>query len=94
MGAYNGYLGGETPLTIHTKQLQGITIKRFSNFNMSTVQNPNNLEQALTDIISIINMLQFKTKIGKKFKLEEVNEALAFSSSTGGKVVLYPKASL
>ncbi len=87
-----GYLGGKTPLTIHTSILmRGITIKGFGNFRTRTVQDPQRLEQALQDISSIIDMPHFKTKTGKKFTLEEINDALLFSSdSKNGKAVLYP----
>lgn len=86
-----GYLGGKTPLTIHTSVLmRGITIKGFGNFRTKTVQNPKNLEEALKAISEIIHMPHFKTKTGKKFKLEEINDALLFSSKDGAKAVLYP----
>lgn len=86
-----GYLGGATQLTLHTSLLmKGITIKGFGNFRTKTVQNPQLLEKALNDISEIIEMPHFKTKIGKKFKFDDINEALVFSSITGGKAVLYP----
>lgn len=85
-----GYLGGETPFSFHTSILmKGITIKAFSNFRSSTVQNPNNLQKALKDIESIINMPHFKTKIGKKFTIGEVKEALQFSSPKGERAIIY-----
>jgi len=84
-----GYLGGKTPLTIHTSMLQrGLTIKRFSNFRSETVQQ--HLDEALADIGKIIHLPHFKTKVGKKFKLEEINEALQYTDANGGKPVLYP----
>lgn len=84
-----GYLGGQIPFSFHTSILmKDITIKAFSNFRSSTVQNPNNLQKALKDIESIINMPHFKTKIGKKFTIEEVKEALKLSSPKGEKAVI------
>jgi len=86
-----GYLGGQTPLTIHTSVLmRGMTIKGFGNFRTKTVQNTQSLEKALKDLSEIITMPHFKTKIGKTFKLEQINEALQFSSEDGGKAVLLP----
>ena len=86
-----GYLGGKTPLTIHTSAfMRGITIKGFGNFRSETVQNPEKLDEALADISNILYMPHFKTKVGKGFTLDEINEALAFSSTGGGKAVLYP----
>lgn len=87
-----GYLGGQVPLTIHTSilMLKGIIVKGFGNFKTKTVENPQNLEKALKKISKIIHMPHFKTKTGKKFKLEEINEALQFISSNGSKAVLCP----
>src|SRR5450631_593849 len=84
-----GFLGGGTPLTIHTSLLmRGITIKGFSNFRTATVQDPQNLEKALKEISRIVHMPHFKTQIGKKFRLEEINDALQFVSEKGGRAVL------
>ncbi|PJJ08154.1 NADPH:quinone reductase-like Zn-dependent oxidoreductase [Flavobacterium sp. 1] len=86
-----GYLGGKTPLTLHTSLLmKGITIKGFGNFRTKTVQNTELLEKALIDISEIIGMPHFKTKVGKKFRFEDINDALVYSSTAGGKAVLYP----
>ena len=90
-----GYLGGKTPLTFHTSLLmKGITIKGFGNFRTKTVQNPLLLQQALKDISDIIGMPHFKTKIGGKFMLDGVDEALKYNSSNGGKAILYPFGSI
>ncbi|WP_299285021.1 zinc-binding dehydrogenase [uncultured Mucilaginibacter sp.] len=86
-----GYLGGKTPLTFHASILmKGITIKGFGNFRTKTVQNQQHLEKALKDIAEIIEMPHFKTKAGKKFSFEDINDALVFSSPIGEKAVLYP----
>lgn len=86
-----GYLGGKTPLTFHTSILiKGITIKGFGNFRTKTVQNPQLLEKALIDISEIIEKPHFKIKTGKKFRFEDINEALVFSSTIGEKAILYP----
>ncbi len=83
-----GFLDKETPFCFHTTTLmRGVTIKGFSNFRTATVQDPANLEKAFQDISSIIDKTYFQTKIGKKFSLDEANEALKFSSSFGGKAV-------
>jgi NADPH:quinone reductase len=88
-----GYLGGTTPLTIHTSILmKGITIRGFGNFGTKTVQDQQLLEKALKDISEIINMPHFKTKTGNNFKLDDIDDALKYSSINGGKAVLYPSA--
>ncbi len=86
-----GYLGGKTPLAFHSSLLmKGITIKGFGNFRTRTVQDPKLLQKALRDISAMIDMPHFKTKTGKKFRFEEIDEALRYSSPTGGKAVLHP----
>ncbi|MGY0036619.1 hypothetical protein [Pedobacter sp. NJ-S-72] len=83
-----GYLGDQIPLTIQTStlSLKNLIIKPFSNLKTNTVQNPQNLEKALKEIAGLIHMPHFKTKTGKRFKLEEINDALFFNS---GKAILY-----
>ncbi len=87
-----GLLGGDQPLCIHNSMLlmNDLTITGFGNFTSKTVQDPEKLGEALKDLSEIINMPYFKTKVGKIFKLEEINEALQFSSDSGGKAVLCP----
>jgi NADPH:quinone reductase-like Zn-dependent oxidoreductase len=86
-----GFLGGGTALIIHTSLLmRGIAIKGFSNFRTQTVRDLQDLGKALKDISGIITMPHFSTSIGKKFKLEQINEALQFVSERGGKAILCP----
>jgi len=86
-----GYMGDQVPLTFHTStlSLKNLTIRPFSNYKTDTVQNPQNLENALKEIGRVIHMPHFKTKPGMKFKLEEINEALALTTVKGKKAVLY-----
>jgi NADPH2:quinone reductase len=86
-----GYLGGNSLLAFHTSLLNAkvLTIKSFGNFRTKTVQDPQRLEKALGDIGAMIHMPHFKTPVGKKFKLEEINDALLFTSGSA-KAVLYP----
>lgn len=87
-----GFLGGDTPLCIHTSIIlfKGLTIKGFGNFTSETVQDPKKLEEALNDLSEIIARPHFKTKVGKLFKLEEINDAMQFSSDNGSKAVISP----
>lgn len=87
-----GFLGGDSPLSIHTSVLlmKNLTIKSFGNFTSETVRNPEKLEKALNDLAEIINMPHFKTKVGKSFSLEDINDALHFTSNDGGKSILLP----
>lgn len=84
-----GFLDKESPFSFHTTALmRGITIKGFSNFRTSTVQEPIQLETALKDISSIIDQPYFRTKTVRRFSFEEINDAIRFSSSERGKAVL------
>ena len=87
-----GFLGGKELMSIHTSLvlMKNLTIKGFGNFNSETVQKPENLEQALNDLSEIITMPQFKTKVGKTFRMEEYKEAMEFTTDDGGKAVIYP----
>ncbi|MDP9076931.1 MAG: zinc-binding dehydrogenase [Bacteroidota bacterium] len=86
-----GYLGGATSLSLHTSVLmRGITLRGFGNFRSKTVQDPQLLKIALKDIGGMIHQPHFKTKIGKEFRLEEINEALAYTSEDGAKAILRP----
>ena len=87
-----GYIGDAAPFTFHTSTLalKNIIIRPFSNFNTETVKNPENLEKALKQIEELIHMPHFKTKTGKRFRLEEINDALTYIGTNGKKAVLYP----
>ncbi|MCK5468903.1 MAG: zinc-binding dehydrogenase [Cyclobacteriaceae bacterium] len=87
-----GFLGGDTPLCIHTSMIlmKGLTIKGFGNFTSETVKDPKKLEEALNDLSEIIDRPHFKTKVGKIFKLKEIDDAIQFSSDNGSKAVLSP----
>lgn len=84
-----GFLGGGTPVSFHTGILiKGITIKGFSNFKTETVQDPKQLAAALDEITKVIHMPHFKFKIGKKFRFDQIEQALAFTASNAGKALL------
>jgi NADPH2:quinone reductase len=84
-----GFLGGGTPVSFHTGILiKGIIIKGFSNFKTETVLDPKQLAAALDEISEVIHMPHFKFKIGKKFSLDEIEQALAFTASNAGKALL------
>jgi len=88
-----GYIGDSVPFTYHTRTLglKNISIRPFANTSTETVKNPEKLEKALKDIGELIYLPHFKTKIGKRFRLEEIEDALAYSGSNGKKAVLVHK---
>ena len=87
-----GYLGGATPLTLHTSNFnfKGIKIEGFANTRCATVKNHQMLEKALKEIEKIIHQPHFKTAIGKTFALESITDALAYSGEKGERAVLTP----
>jgi NADPH2:quinone reductase len=84
-----GFLGGPVPVSFHTGLLtKGIAIKGFSNFKTETVQDPQQLAQALEAISRVIHLPYFKFNAGKKFGLEEIEAALSYAAADGTKAVL------
>jgi NADPH2:quinone reductase len=88
-----GYIGDTVPFTFHTTTLaiKNIIIRPFSNLNTDTVKNPENLEKALKEIEKLLYLPHFKTKTGKRFMFEEIDDALTYSGANGKKAVLYHK---
>ena len=86
-----GYIGDTVPFAFHTSTLalKNIIIRPFSNLNTETVKNPENLAKALKEITTLLHMPHFKTKTGKRFRLEEINDALNYAGGNGKKAVLY-----
>lgn len=87
-----GFIGDSVPFSFNTSTLavRNVSIRPFANTSTETVTNPEKLAQAQKDIGAVIHQPHFKTKIGKEFKLTEINEALAFVSTNGGKAILKP----
>ncbi|MHA4809548.1 zinc-binding dehydrogenase [Flavitalea flava] len=85
-----GYLGDAIPLTVHTLTLaaKSISIRPFGNIRTPTVQDPENLANALQEIAKIIHMPHFKTIVGKKFGFAAINDALSFVGKDGEKAIL------
>lgn len=84
-----GFLGGLTPVSFHTGVLtKGIIIKGFSNFKTETVQDHQQLAEALNDISKVIHQPFFKFNAGRKFRMEEIEDALSYVSTDGSKAVL------
>jgi NADPH:quinone reductase-like Zn-dependent oxidoreductase len=85
-----GYIGDATPLTIpmSTVALKNLTIKPFMNISSDTVRQPDRLEEALKEIGQLIHQPHFKTKLGMRFSMQEINEALSYQGANGEKPVL------
>lgn len=85
-----GFLGGPTPISISSGLLmmKDLTIRRFSNFESRTVRDHARLVAALQYLGGVMADPMFRTKIGKAFRLDEIEAAMAYQSGDGAKAVL------
>ena len=85
-----GFLGDDVPLTVFMRQIlfKGLTIKSFGNINTQTVRDPKQLTDALKVISTAIGMPHFKTNIGQKFRLQDIEQAIAYQPQGTDKAVL------
>jgi NADPH2:quinone reductase len=86
-----GFIGDSEPVSFHASTLavRNVVIRPFANTSTDTVKDSEKLAQALRDIAEVIHMPHFRTKVGRKFLLEEIGEAIAFPVVNGKKAVLY-----
>lgn len=85
-----GFLDGAKAITVPTMLLMGknLTLRRFSNLESATVSDPGKLAAAIKDIEGIIDDPLFRTKIGKEFRLDQIDEAMAYEAAPGARAVL------
>ena len=87
---FYGFLAGATPVSVPSAlvMMRNLTMKRFSNFESATVKDRSKLEAALTDLRDAIGDPLFRTRIGKEFALDQIDEAMKFEATPGAKAVL------
>ena len=85
-----GRLGKEGAFSIAWELLMAkdLTLKSFSNFRTTTVQNPLELEAALQQLSAMLAMPHFRTKQGKAFEFEKVQDAISYVGQDGEKPIL------
>jgi NADPH:quinone reductase len=85
-----GALDTAHPLAIPSRLLmtKNLTLRAFANFRTPTVMDPRALSAALTEISRLLGGPHFKTKVGKTFRFEGANDAIAWKSDDGAKAVL------
>jgi NADPH:quinone reductase-like Zn-dependent oxidoreductase len=85
-----GFLGASAPLTIQSVlfMMKNLTIRRFSNFESRTAKEPTKLVSALKALGEVIDDPMFRTRTGKEFSFEQIEEAMAYQPSDGTKAVL------
>jgi NADPH:quinone reductase-like Zn-dependent oxidoreductase len=87
-----GFLGGATPIALPTMLLmeKNLTLRRFSNLESTTVSDPHQLAAARKEIEGFIDDPLFKTRIGKEFTFDQIDEAMAYETAPGSRAVLVP----
>jgi NADPH:quinone reductase-like Zn-dependent oxidoreductase len=85
-----GFLGGAAPISLTAAHLLGrnLSFERFSNFMSPTVRDEQRLAAALTAIGSMIDDPMFRSRIGKMFCLDQIDEAMAYSGEGGRRTLL------
>ena len=85
-----GRLGSESFFRIAGEVLmaKGLSLKSFSNFRSGTVKNPQELEAALQQLSGMIAMPHFRTKRGKVFEFEKIQDAISYIGEDGEKPIL------
>ncbi|HEX7912901.1 MAG TPA: Zn-dependent oxidoreductase [Paraburkholderia sp.] len=87
-----GLLGGPAPVSIPSMlfMMKNLTVRRFSNFESRTVKEQERLVAALRALECVIDDPVFTTRIGKEFRYDQIDLAMAYESFNGAKAVLVP----
>ena len=87
-----GFLAGTEPVSFPSILLmaRNLTLKRFSNFDAPTVRDPEALERSLHALEAEMGDPLFFTRVGRTFRLEDIEAAMAFEASPGAKAVFTP----
>jgi NADPH:quinone reductase-like Zn-dependent oxidoreductase len=85
-----GLLGGASAFSVHSMlfMMKNLTMKRFSNFESSTVKEQGKLTAALKALEVVIDDPMFTTRIGEKFGYDQIEQAMAYEGLDGAKAVL------
>ena len=85
-----GFLGGPAPISLPTMLIMAkdLTLRRFSNLESPTVSDPAALAAAISEIEGLIDDPLLKTRIGREFRFDDIDQAMAFEESSGQRAVL------
>jgi len=91
---FYGFLGGAAPVAVPSAiyMAKNLTMKPFSNFNSATVRDTTKLQHALAYLREHIADPLFRTKVGRSFRLDQIQEAMAYETEPGAKAVLLPQS--
>jgi len=85
-----GILNASTPAVISSLDIieKNLTIKRYSLLETETVLNPEKLASVTREIETLVDDPLLRTRIGKEFSLDQIEEAMNYDSSSGYRAVL------
>ena len=91
---FYGFLAGAAPVAVPSAvyMAKNLTMKSFSNFNSATVRDTAKLQRALEYLHEHIADPLFRTKVGRSFRLDQIQEAMAYETAPGAKAVLLPQS--
>ena len=89
---FYGFLAGATPVAVPSAvyMAKNLTMRPFSNFNSATVRDTARLQEALAYLQDHIADPLFRTKVGRTFRFDQIQEAMAYEAEPGAKAVLLP----
>lgn len=71
---------------------KNLVLRRFSNFNSATVKDAAKRAAALADLRGVIGDPAFRTRVGRVFRFDAIDEAVAYRGASGARAVLVPPA--
>ena len=91
---FYGFLSGSEPVSFNSALFmrKGTTMRRFSNFETATVQDPKRLAAMLQDLESVIADPLFRIQTGKEFGFADIEMAMAYDALRGPKPIFVPTA--
>jgi len=85
-----GIMNASTPALISTLDVveKNLTIKRYSLLETETVLDPEKLAAATREVEALVDDPLLTTRIGAEFSFDQIEEAMAYDSSSGLRAVL------
>ncbi|WP_375382131.1 alcohol dehydrogenase catalytic domain-containing protein [uncultured Sphingomonas sp.] len=90
-----GFLGGPEPVSFPSSLLNGrnLTLRPFSNFGSATVRDRDRLAAAFLALEHLGDHPLLRTRVGSRFRIEQIEAAMAFSGIAGSKAIIEPSLS-
>ena len=87
-----GFIDAATPTAFSSVLImaKNLTLRRFSNLESATVSDSEQLAAASRDIETLIDDPLLKTRIGREFRFDQIDEAMAYETEPGARAVLVP----